>query len=253
MVMSLENVTKGVQPKPLRIVVYGVDGIGKSTFAAGAPDPIFLGAEDGTSYLDVARFPNPEGWDDFMQAFALLYNEEHKYKTLVVDTIDWAEDLAKAAVCMEHNVDGIEGLGYGKGYVYSGEKMQTMMRASDALVRKGLNVILLAHSQVTRFEDPQTEPYDRYTMKLHKSVEPKFREWPDAVLFANWDIMIEKEEKGFNKKRTRGVSMGRRILHTQRTAAWDAKNRFPGMPEQLPLDWKAFWDAYEKAISSAPF
>lgn len=247
--MSLDSVITGAKPGALRIVLYGVDGIGKSTWGAGAPNPIFLCSEDGTSFLNVARFPPPRSWDDILAAVGVLYKEEHSYKTLVIDTIDLAEDLARRAVCAEHEVPGIEGLGFGKGYTYTAEKMMSLLRGLDALAQKrGMNVIILAHSQVVTYNDPETEAYDRYSMKLHKSIEPKFREWPDAVLFANYDVSVEKEDQGFNKKRTRGVSFGKRVVYTERRAAFDAKNRFPGFPSKLPLDYAAFAAAVDKSL-----
>lgn len=249
--MSLDNVITGIRPGALRIVLYGVDGIGKSTFAAGSPRPIFLCAEDGTSFLPVARFPHPNSWDDVLAAIGVLYKEQHNYKTLVIDTVDWLEDLARKAVCTEHGVSGIEGMGYGKGYIYAAEKMMSLLRGLDALSqRRGMNIIVLGHSQVVTYNDPETEAYDRYAMKLHKGIEPKFREWPDAVLFANYDVTVEKDDQGFNKTRTRGISFGKRVLYTERRAAFDAKNRFPGMPPKLPLTWEAFSTAVAASLNS---
>ena len=79
--MTLAAVKKGRIKQPLRVIVYGQEGVGKSTFAACAPSPIFLCAESGTNHLDIARFPAPEQWSDVFDAVDLLTRQEHDYKT----------------------------------------------------------------------------------------------------------------------------------------------------------------------------
>lgn len=248
--MTLSNLVSGKLAKPLRVVLYGVEGIGKSTFASQAPAPVFIGAEDGTSAIDVTRFPSPESFQDIMDAIGELYGQEHDFKTVVLDSVDWAEQLINDAVAKENNVSGIEGLGYGKGYIYAAEKLLQMLRGFDALVSKGMNVILVGHAQVKTFNDPEYQPYDRYSLKLSKQAVPKVQEWCDALLFANYDTRIENvgTEKNPN---VRAKSFNKRQLHTNRRAAFDAKNRY-GLPDRLPLEWEAFWQAYQQATGLTP-
>lgn len=243
--MSLNSLVSGKLQRPLRVVLYGVEGIGKTTWAAGAPNPVFIGAEDGTANLDVTRFPNPERLDDIMDAIGVLYAEEHPYKTLVLDSIDWAETLIFDAVAREHNVAGIEGLGYGKGYVYAVEKFTQLLRGFDALAAKGMNVIVVGHALVRTFNDPEFEPYDRYSLKLSKQDSPKLVEWCDALMFANYDTTIVNVGTDKNPN-VRAKSFNKRLIHTERRAAFDAKNRF-GLPDRIPLSWDAFWQAYTQA------
>jgi hypothetical protein len=233
--MTLSNVSRGRQPKPFRVLVYGVEGVGKTTFAAGAPDAVFLCAEEGTSHLDIARFPAPQSWADALEAIRVLTHDEHSFKTLVIDTLDWFEPLCWAHVCAMGGKANIEDFGYGKGYVMALEHWRQLLARLDVLARvRGMNVVLVAHAAIKRVDDPYTGAFDRYRMKLHERAGDLMREWVDAVLFARYEVFtVEKKGK------MRGVSSGARVLHTRWTAAYDAKNRFD-LPETLPLDWEEF-------------
>jgi len=247
--MSLENLITGRLQRPLRIVIAGVDGIGKSTFAAQSPAPIFLSPEDGTAHLDVTRFPQPQAWDDIMAAIGVLYEQEHAFKTLVLDSADWAERMARDAVCREHDVAGIESLPYGKGWTFSQEKFNRLLMAFDALYSKGMNIIVICHLEIKTFNDPEREPYDRYTLKLDKRTAPLLREWCDYHLHCNFDTTLVKNEKG-QAGNVRAKSFGKREIHTIRSAAFDAKRRWP-IPDRMPLDWSEFWSAHCEAAGLA--
>lgn len=240
--MTLGNVTRGKQARPIRALLHGVEGVGKSTFAANAPAPIFLCSEDGTSQLDVARFPTPRFWDEIGQGIHALTQEDHGFKTLVVDTLDWLEPLIWEHVCRAGGKSNIEDFGFGKGYVMAVDTWRSFLARLDNLVRtRKMNVILLAHSTVRKVDDPQTGAYDRYTLKVHEKSAAVLREWCDALLFARHEV-VTVERKG----KIRGVSSGARVIHTQWTAAYDAKNRY-SLPETMPLDWEEF----EAAVRSA--
>lgn len=243
--MSLSKVVSGRLVKPMRICVYGLEGVGKSTFAASAPSPIFLGAEDGTSELDVKRFPQPQNWADVMEAIAELTRNEHDYKTLVIDTLDWMEPLCWHQVCVacaklgKPPLRSIEELGYGKGYVEAGGYWRQLTAALERLREaRRMDVLLLAHSWIKNFKNPGGEDFDRYEMKLHKGAAALWREWSDAVLFADHDVTTYEDDR----KRVKGIGTGARVLRTEHNAAWDAKNRYD-LPPSLPLDWEAFAEA----------
>lgn len=241
--MTLSAVTRGRIERPTRVLLFGVEGIGKSTFAANAPNPIFIAAEDGTAQLDVARFPEPKTWADVYAAIDVLLTEEHDYKTVVVDTLDWLEPLCWAQVVSRANspkVKSVEDLGFGKGYVAALEEWRVLLARFEQLrIKRNMNVIFLAHSWVKTFKNPEDEDFDRYELKLHAKAGGLLKEWADAVLFARYETFSNTDEK---TKRTRGVSTGARVVHTQRTAAWDAKNRYD-LPPILPLSWEAYADA----------
>jgi hypothetical protein len=247
--MTLSSVVIGKVRGPYRILVHGVDGVGKSTFAADAPAPIFLGAEDGTSELDVARFPAPECWQDVRDAIRTLTNEPHNYQTLAIDSLDWVEPHIWHRVCeMNDGVATIEevGGGFGKGYAAALDVWRVLLADLERLqTARGMNVILIAHSLIKAFKNPEGDDWERYVLKLHAGAAGLCREWSKGVYFTNYEMYAVKDKK----KRIRGVSTGARVLYTQRTAAYDAKDRY-GLPESLPLSWTDF-DAAVKAASPA--
>lgn len=231
----LASVTRGRIVKPYRIVVYGPEGVGKSTFAAAAPNPVFLGAEDGTSELDVTRLPQPRDWSDANAAVDELRHEPHNFGTLAVDTLDWMEPLCWQEVCDEAKKPNIEALGYGKGYLAALDKWREFLgKLTDLRDARSMYIVLLAHSQIRTFRNPEDEDFDRFEMKLHGKSAGLIREWCDALLFANYETLAYK-----SGDRVRGVSSGARFIHTERRPAFDAKNR-QGLPSQLPLSWDDF-------------
>ncbi len=245
--MALAHVTRGKQERPLRAILYGVEGVGKSTFASQAPNPVFLCSEDGTSQLNVARFASPRTWVDVLEAIRVLTHEEHTFKTLVIDTLDWLEPLCWQHVCTLQGKQSIEDFGYGKGYVVAVEQWRLLLGRLDMLVRtRRMNVVLLAHGAVKRVDDPQTGPFDRYRLKLHEKSADVLREWVDAVLFARHEV-VTFERNG----KTRGRSSGARVMHTTWSAAYDAKNRFD-LPETLPLAWEELEAAVRAAAPADP-
>ena len=242
--MTLASVVRGKLQQPIRVVLYGVEGIGKSTFGASAPSPIFLGAEDGTAQLDVARFPKPESFADVFEAIRVLGTSEHDFKTLVVDTLDWLEPIIWAHICERDKQENIEAYGYGKGYQTALDEWRKVLAALERLRQaKGMHLVLVAHSWVKSFKNPTGDDFDRYEMKLHAKAGGLVKEWADAVLFANYETYAHKDEK---TKRVRGVDTGARLLFSERRAAWDAKNRY-SLPESLPLSWADF----EAAVNAA--
>jgi hypothetical protein len=241
----LKQVTRGVKSRPHFVLLYGVDGVGKSTFGATAPAPIFLGPEDGYGTLDVARFPTPRTWADVKAAVGELAIEAHDYKTLIIDSVDWIEPLVWAHVCRENQAKAIEqvGGGFGKGYVYAREQWQEFIRGLQAL-RQKMNIIAIAHAEVKTVHDPhENESYDRYQVKLNAKAADIWREAVDCVFFANYEVNFSKE-KGARKAKAFGD--GRRIMFTERRPAFDAKNRFD-LPFQMDLSWEAFASAAAKS------
>ncbi len=240
--MNLAALVKGKQARPIRVVLFGTEGVGKSTFAAAAPAPIFLGAEDGTSHLDVTRFPMPTTWQEVLDAIRVLETEPHDFKTLVVDTLDWAEPMLWAHICKRDEMANVEAYGYGKGYVAALDEWRVFLGALERMRdRRGMNIVFLAHSWIKPFKNPDGEDFDRYEFKLHPKASGLIKEWVDAVLFANFETFAVKDAK---TKRTKGVSTGARLVYTTRTAAYDAKNR-ADLPESMPLAWEDFAAALE--------
>ena len=233
--MSKYAVTSGVQAAPVKTVLYGPEGIGKSTFASHFPDPVFIDTEGGTKRLNVARLPQPTSWAMLLDEVAEVRKGNVPCGTLVLDTADWAERLCIQAVCARAKVNGIEDFGYGKGYTYVKEEFSKLLDALEEVLNAGHNVVVLAHAAITKFEQPDAVGnYDRWGMKTSKQVAPLLREWCDMLLFANYKTVVEKAGSGPNAKNK--ASGGRRVLYTTHHPCWDAKNRF-GLPEEVPFEY----------------
>ena len=245
-VSRLASVIKGRLDKPIRIVLYATDGLGKSTFASQAPSPIFIGAEDGTAQLDVARMPDVRNWRDIVDSVDELAASEHPYKTLVLDTADWAEPMCWDYVCTQHGKADIESFGFGKGYQAALEQWRFLLsRFERARDQRGMNVIVLAHSIVRTFKNPEDiGDYDRYEMAVNAKAGGLLKQWADVVMFGAYETLTRKVDKSETSTRVKGISTGARLLHTQRRASWDAKNRYD-LPETLPLDWHTFYEAVQ--------
>ncbi len=244
---TLDKVHTGKRKIPPRIMIYGTEGIGKSTFASQAPEPIFIPTEDGLSEIDCASFPLARKLADVRVCLEALAIENHNYQTLVIDSLDWLEKLIWKQICIDEGVGSIEkvGGGYGKGYVRAAEIMTGILDMLNALrIERGLLILLIAHAKVERFEDPESSAYDRYSPRLNKHTNAAVTEWSDAVLFATRDMVTRTEETGFGKKRTiasgKGIEAGgERVLRTIGCPSCVAKNRY-GLPFQIPLSWDAF-------------
>ena len=241
--MSLiSSITKGREAQPPRIMIYGSEGVGKSTFAALAPNPVFVQTEDGLSEIDCSKFPLAKSFDDVVLQLQAVRDEQHDYGTVVIDSLDWLERLVWGRLCADYGVKSIEKAdgGYGKGYVHALTYWrQIVSLLNDIRARKGMAVILIAHAAVERFEDPEHAAYDRYTPRLHKKACSLVCEWVDAVLFASRRMRVDSTT---GKAAPVGADGGERILRTNGSPACIAKNRF-GLPTELPLSWSAFVEA----------
>ena len=229
------QIFRGMIQKPLRVVIYGPEGIGKSTFAAQFPAPIFIDTEGSTDYMDVARFPRPSSWTMLLQEIDEARRQTGSFQTLVIDTLDWAEMLCKSHVVSKANVSGIEDFGYGKGYVYVAEEIGKMLDKLAEVHAVGMNIVLTAHAAMRKFEQPdQLGAYDRWELKLEKRDAQMVKEWADMLLFANYEVYAVKtgDEKGAKSK----AQGGRRVMFTTHHPCWDAKNR-QGLPDKLPFDY----------------
>lgn len=244
MAISLASISRTQRNSlPPRVVVHGAQKIGKSTFAAGAYNPIFLPLEDGLSGIETSAFPLLRSYKEVDAALTSLYAEPHDFGTLVVDSTDWLEPLVWQHVCDVNGWASIEALGYGKGYIEATALWRTFLDKLNTLrTERGMAIILIAHSAVKRFEAPDSEAFDRYELKLQKGALGLVVEWADAILFAQEEAAIKKEKTGGDNVRTRAVSTGRRIVNCNAKPSFIAGNRY-NLPDVLPLDWNAVVNA----------
>lgn len=234
----LERVQTGVSIKPRRTLLYGMHGIGKSSWAAKSPAHIILATEDGLGDIPHAnRSPLITSYNEFCDWLRELMQSPHAYCTLVVDTLDWLEKLVWQPVEEKYDKP-IGDIKYGKGYGYAIELWEKLLKGFDILRReRGMAVILLAHSQVKPFADPENDTYDQFEPRLHKRASALIQEWCDEVFFAKWDIATKQKDEGFGRKRAQAISGGSgRIIYTESRPAALAKNRL-GLPPEMPLDY----------------
>ena len=233
------NITRGKIQSAQKVVIYGPEGIGKSTFASKFPDPLFIDTEGSTKNLDIARMDKPTSWTMLKNQIAYVKANPDVCKTLVTDTIDWAERLCIEDVCALHGKKGIEAFGYGEGYVYEKEEFGRFLNFLDDLIDVGVNVVLTAHAQLRKFSQPdEIGEYDRWELKLGKKtssqISPLVKEWADILLFANYKTVAVATDKEGKKFKAQG---GGRIMYTEHHPCWDAKNRH-GLGNPLPFEYE---------------
>jgi hypothetical protein len=253
MTSLLSQVKRGKIRLPFLGIVYGPDGLGKSTIGSEMPEPMFLGTEKGTANLDVYRYPKKLGtFQDVLDAIEDLRKNEHAFHSLVIDSLDWLEPLVwEHVVHTAHptsNVKSIEDYGYGKGYAYALDEWRKLVAALGRLrEERSMHILLIAHSQVKTAKDPTvTGDYDRNMLKLNDKAAALFREFVDGVYFLNTETLLATDKKG----KTRAFGEGDRFLFTERRPAWDAKNRF-GLPEKIELVKGESWSRLKAAIDAS--
>ncbi|MFA5528590.1 MAG: ATP-binding protein [Peptostreptococcales bacterium] len=221
-----------------KIIIYGPEGIGKSTFASSFPNPIFIDTEGSTKHMDVARTPNPSSWTMLLEQIKYFKNNPNQFNTIIIDTADWAERMCIEYLCARDKKDGLEGWGYGRGYTYLTEEFGRLLDLLTELIDLGINVVITAHAFMRKFEQPdELGAYDRWELKLQRKTAPMIKEWADMVLFANYKThVVNVDGQGVQKGRNK-VQGGKRVMYTTHHPCWDAKNRH-GLNDELPFDYK---------------
>ncbi len=230
----LERIHSGKKHQPPRILIYGSEGVGKSTLGAQAPKPIFIATEDGIDQIATDSFPLCRTYEEYLDCLRALATEDHDYKTVVIDTVDWLERLIFDYLCKVFNAKSIEKVdgGFSKGYVHALTQWREVIVGLRRLrEERNMLVVLLAHAKIESHTDPESTTFDRFSPKLHKHANAMLCEWCDAILLATREFGAAKGEKG-----------GERVLRCVGGPACVAKNRY-NLPEVLPLSWQALMNA----------
>jgi hypothetical protein len=244
--MTLASITSGIQPEPFRLLIHGTEGIGKSTFAAQAPDPIFIQTEDGLAQIDVPKFPLAESFDAVIENLKALQNEQHDYQTVVIDSVDWLEKLATQKVLAKHDdKTTLAEFGYGTGYALLIPLFETIIKHLNQLRRvRKMNIVFIAHTRMEKVEDPSGASYDQYAPRLDKRINGLIREWSDIIAFATVEISRSTEKNGFKQrvvaKSVKDKDGNDRVLALESTPSIVAKSRYP-LPAKMPLDGASFF------------
>ena len=246
------NISTGKVHTAVKTVIYGAEGIGKTTLAAQFPNPLFIDTEGSTKQLDVARLPAPSSWEMLLQELDFV-RDKRPCGTLVIDTVDWAEQLCIADLCAKNGKSGIEDFGYGKGWEFEKESFGKFLNKLTEVINAGINVTLTAHAALRKFEQPdEMGSYDRWEMKLGSKttnkISPLIKEWADIVLFCNYKTMVVQTDKEGKKHKAQG---NRRVMYTQHHPCWDAKNRY-GLPEEIPMEYAQISHIYAPAPQTPP-
>lgn len=245
----LDNIRKGIRPAPRRIMLYGVQGVGKSTWAAYAPKPFFVQTEDGLDNIDCERLSRPaRTYKELIEVLDGLCNDPRGYQTIVNDSVDWTEALVHQSVCQRKNVTNINDIDFYEGYRFALTEWGEIIRRFNYLRAKhGMTIILLAHAEATHFKSPITDNYNRYTPKLYKWAMAKMQEWCDEVLFLTYKVYTKTDGEGFRKV-VKGIGSGERVIYTSERPAYAAKNRL-GLPDELPFESpETGWSTYAQYV-----
>jgi hypothetical protein len=252
MAISLSTLKSSKTNHPPKLLLYGVDGVGKTSLAAEFPNPIYLPTEGETppSDVDIQTPGTIESFDSLLDVFGELLSNDHEFGTVIVDSLDGMESLVWAATCRRLGINSIEEAGYGKGYIEADTEWKEYLSAVSALARSGLFVVQLAHPEIVRFDSPTTDPYSRYTIKLHKRANALVREQSDIVAFMNYRISLKTADAGFNKKVTHAEGGNERLVHLSEKAGFVAKNRF-SMPDSFKYVKGAGFKEFTKYLPEA--
>jgi len=247
------KITRGKKIVPRRVLLYGTHGIGKSSWAAQAPDVLFLNLEDGLNDIDVAKTEHLIRLEQVMEALTFLATQKHDFKWVAIDSVDWLEALIHAEVAREAGKPTIGDIGYGAGYKSAmayWDKILTMLDWLRTECERKLGVILLAHTAVKKYTDPMTDSYDRYQPALHETAAATLQEWCDEVLFASYRVHTRKQDEGFGKERIIAGGSGERLIRCTETPGALAKNRLT-MPETIDFSWAAYAQYFTQAVPAA--
>lgn len=243
------NITKGVIAKAQKVVIYGPEGIGKTSLASQFPDPVFIDTEGSTSNMDVSRMDKPTSWTMLLSQIDYV-KQTMPCKTLVIDTIDWSERLCTDYITSEANKKSITSFGYGEGFIRLEEEFGKFLNRLTDLIEMGINVVLTAHAKISKFEQPdEMGAYDRWELKLGNKTTaktaPLTKEWADMVLFCNYKTLsVATDDKG-TKFKGQG---GKRVIYTSHHPAWDAKNRF-GLPDEMDMSYASIAHIFQEKPS----
>ena len=240
------NITRGKIRRAQRVVIYGPEGIGKSSLAVQFPDPVVIDTEGGTAHMDIRRIDRPQSWEEMLSIIREVAATEDLCRTLVIDTADWTEQLMTQYLCERYKQNSIESFGYGKGYTYMGEEFARFLSCCDLVIDAGIHVVITAHAQMRKFEQPdEMGAYDRWEMKLSKKTAPLLKEWCDFLFFCNYQTFVVS-----SKDDTEKAWGGKRVMYTAHHPTYDAKRRVP-LPDVMDLDYKGIAHLFEAPQKAA--
>lgn len=244
MAISISSIGKAVTSSHPIALIYGVAGVGKTSLAAEAPAPVFIQIDEAPpAGMEIDTFGQLKTYDEVIGAIGALYGEAHEYQTVIIDSLAPLEKLVWEESCRRNSWQNIEDPGFGKGYVVATDTWKELLGGLKALRdERGMNVIMLGHTDISRFDSPTTDPYSRYRVNLHKRAADTVEAIADVVAFINYRVSIKKADVGFNKTATHAEGGGTRVIYTEERPGFIAKNRY-GMPAEVTYKRGEGWSA----------
>ena len=237
--------------RPPIILSYGDHKIGKSTFAAGMPNAVFLPTEDGLQNISVEAFPLATSWKEFQEYLQQFKTEKHGFKTLVIDSLDWLEKLIWKDICEAEGWKQIGDGPYGAGYKLALNYWRDLIATlTEINAKQKVMICLIAHAKITKFEDPQRASYDRYDLDLHDKTANYICQFADIIAFADTKIIVKEKQEGL-KKTAKAVDTQERVLRLSKAAAYEAGNRY-GLPDEIPMSWDVLATELKATMVSKP-
>ena len=244
--MNLESLIQTRKQLPPRFLLYSIAGWGKSTLAASMPEPIFIDLEDGLAGIKTTALPYVENYKTVEEYLRQLITEDHKYKTVVIDSLSGLEKLINAQVCLDNSVDSIEKIGYGRGRVFAMAYYEKIISGLELLRKKDMTIMLIAHSAVKIFNSPITDSYDKYFLTLHKTAASMITAWSDYIFFGDHKVFVTKNKEGFTEQ-SKGIGEGKRVIFTEERPAFVSKSR-TDLPFEIDIPKKNGWNAIQKHL-----
>lgn len=235
MAIDLKKISEGKQQREPRILLYGADGIGKTQWAVGAPEPFFIDLNRGSLRYNVKRVL-PESWSETMEWLGAIERGAVKCKTVVIDSVGDLEHLGNTEFFPNSTIDKWDG-GYGRGETYAITRWRELIGQLERVWMTGKAIILIGHMMVKRFDDPTGAGYERFEVATRAKIAGLLRQNADFVLFAREEVAQQKASDGKFKAVTTDI----RWTYTRRCPAFDAKSRGTTMfPERVLLSWDEF-------------
>jgi hypothetical protein len=250
---NLQSITTEKRSLPPRIILLGTPKVGKTTWASNATDAVLLPivGEEGADDVSCAKFPTANTYQDVVDALTSLAEGQHNYRFVVIDSTTALERVVWAHTCKLEKWAHIESPGYGKGYAIALQHWNYITTALDFLRNhKKMGCILIGHTKVRIFNDPQFDPYDTFTWDVNQNAASLMTKWADCVMFARQKQFV-KQVGDDKKKDYHAVGSGERCLYTQERPAHPGGGRgvYGRLPYELPLDFDAWLEAVVTASS----
>ena len=241
---KLGSATGGKILRPQFNIVYGPEGVGKTTLASTIPKAIWIDNELGSGNVDVTRYPlSDNSFTSVCSALRdIIANGKGAYEHIVIDSVSALEVATARHVMAENGWTSIEDPGYAKGYVKAAEALEALIDIIRSATDNGFSVTMLAHAHVAGFKNPSGEDYDTYTIRADKKFAAKLFQNADNVGFMNFADLTSKKK---GELKAKAVATDGIKLHMNHSASFYAKNRLD-IEDPIVVERNTTWPLVRK-------